>query len=85
MILKTGAVIITGALLGQVFGPTCSTHDKACEALAEPWHTHHELPSDTLRVTGETAAVSNVSVGISYVKLTANIVSPKTKPQQPHS
>jgi hypothetical protein len=79
MIVKKGAVIITGTLLAQAFGPSCSAHDKACEALAEPWHIHHELPTDTLRVSGETVLVSNVSVGISYVNLAANIVSPDSE------
>lgn len=79
MILRKGAVIITGTLLAQTFGPVCSAQDAVCEALAEPWHIHHELPTGTFRVTPGSAVVSNVSVGISHVRLAANIASPESK------
>jgi hypothetical protein len=79
MIVRKVAVIITGTLLAQTFGPVCSAHDAVCEALVEPWHIHHELPTGTFRVTPGSAMVSNVSVGISHVKIAANIVSPDSK------
>ena len=45
---------------------------EATETLAQPWHIHHELPTGTFRVTaGEAVAVSNIGVGISYVRLAA--------------
>jgi hypothetical protein len=79
MIVRKGAVIITGTLLVQTFGPVCSPHDAVCEALGEPWHIHHDLPTGTFPVTSDNAAMSNVSAGISEVKLAADIVLPKFK------
>jgi len=74
MIVKASALILTGTMLAQGFGPVCSTHDAVCEALAERWHIHHELPTGTFRIAGSSAiAVSNVSVGISHVNLAADI------------
>ena len=75
MIVKAGAVIITGTLLAQTLGPVCSAHDAVCEALAEPWHIHHELPAGTFRISGNAVEMTNVSVGISHVNLGAHIKS----------
>ena len=76
MVVKAGVVIITGTLLAQTFAPACSAHDLVRETLPEPWHIHHELPTGgTIRGTASAVVSgSNVTVGMSHVKLAANIV-----------
>ena len=79
MVVKAGVVIISGTLLAQSFAPTCSAHDGACEALAEPWHIHYEIPTGgTISVISTAVASgSNVSVGMSRGKLAGDIRSPE--------
>jgi hypothetical protein len=72
MVVKYGSAVIVGSLFLQSLAPGCPAHDSVCESLAEPWHTHSEIPAggDKIIVTNSMAASgSNVSVGISSINL----------------
>jgi len=72
MIVKYGSAVIVGSLFFQSLAPGCSAHDHVCESLAEPWHTHNEIPAggNNAIVTNSMAVSgSNVSVGISSINL----------------
>jgi len=76
MIVKYGSVVLVGSLLAQGFAPGCAAHDRVSDTLAEPWHVHYEIPTggDRVNVTSSMAASgSNVTVGVSYVKLGGDI------------
>lgn len=72
MIVKCGSAVIVGSLFFQSLAPGCPTHDRVCESLAGPWHTHNEIPAggNKIVVTNSMAVSgSNVSVGISSINL----------------
>jgi hypothetical protein len=72
MIVKYASAVIVGSLFFQSLALGCPTHDRVCESLAEPWHTHNEIPTGGNKVivsNSMAASGSNVSVGISSINL----------------